>query len=400
MKKYFLAGGYSCGNPGDEAILKSTVYSIHSMAPDSFFYIWTDKRDFALRFDRPVSYQLVFWKPLPWTKVDHFFSKAAVKLYTDFFPVFRDLLQWGRGANAAAAAALRDAHRVIFVGGGYLNSDYCLLEMNYLCSLAKKFKKPMTLLGQTLGPFERRQHQRMADEVFRQADAIIVRDVHSLQEVGGFRSKVYCGADDAICFSPKLDEAERERIDRRLAGRGDRLLIGVNLRNWQGSRHFYPAVARELERFAAGRPVEIIFIPMETSAYCDDRPEAEHFGALLTGAHPYVKMDEPLSVEAKHYLISRLDLFIGMRLHSLVFSLGSGVPTIGLYQNEYYFRKIHGLFHAFGIEENALPLGSAAALGERLEAMFSDRRRCRDVILENKSRIARNRQSLFESVID
>ena len=53
--KFLVIGGYSAGNPGDEAILKSTVYDLDQLMPGSTFAIWTSSRTFEPKFDRAIA---------------------------------------------------------------------------------------------------------------------------------------------------------------------------------------------------------------------------------------------------------------------------------------------------------------------------------------------------------
>jgi polysaccharide pyruvyl transferase WcaK-like protein len=366
----FIAGGYSCGNPGDEAILKSTVYRLNELFPGSRFVIWTDSKDFHPYFDRDIDHEIFYWKPLAWRRGEGFFPKAATKLYVDLYPASKAFFAGQPFFDRQARATLRRCDKVVFVGGGYINSDFCLLETNYLAAVAAQLGKPICLLGQTLGPFDRSSHQRMADDIFRCAQTIVLRDTMSNAEVSG-HEQVWVGSDDAVAFTPKLSAADRALADGLLGPADGRLRIGLNLRDWKDSRAHYSRIARAIEWFAGSvqQKVDVVFIPMETSRWCDDRLEAGEFGKHLSPAIDLISVKGSLTVEQTHHLIGRMDLLVGMRLHALVFALSSGVPTIGLYQGDYYHRKIAGLFASFRMEDQLLPLDRLEELGPLMRTL-------------------------------
>lgn len=404
MRRFLLIGGYACNNPGDEAILKSTVYFLNELYPESLFYIWADRENFSVTFDREIFYRVIHWQPFRLMLSDGFLAKVLTKVYTDLFPFSRRLVRLFTRRDRKFMNALRKSDKVIFIGGGYLNSYYSLINMNYLALLAEELCKPVVLLGQTLGPFHRPQHRTMAGEIFRIAEKIVLRESYSEKEVSEFPEKVLCGADDAIAFEPRLTQRDREMVDRVLAPGQDREVynVGINLVRRRNSRAYYERIAEALRSFCQTVPearVHLFFIPMETSRYCDDRLEGERFARYVPPECEYRIIREDWPVEVKFHFISRLDLLIGMRLHSLVFSLTGGVPAIGIYQDEYYLRKVCGLLKSFGLDGHALLMDKTARLPELIGEALRKREHLRSLILRNKSDILTHQRSLIESVM-
>ena len=401
--KFFIIGGYTCGNPGDEAILKSTIYYLHERFPKSFFYIWNDNKDFTVQFDRSVRHRFVFWKLPRWMYLNNLLTKITVKLYTDLFPFSKTLISALNRPPVKLVHALRDSDKAIFLGGGYLNSYYSLLKMNFLASWIKAHNKPLLLFGQTLGPFVKATHARIASEIFSIAETIVLRDHHSEKEVVNFQEKVLYGVDDAVGFSPKLEARVQSVVDPYFKEDGpDVVHWGLNLRQWDDSRDYYPQIARAMESAARAFPefrIKWLFLPMETSQYCDDRREAAELFRHLGKHCDLTVVREELSVEAKSYFLSRLDLFLGMRLHSLVFALNSGVPTIGLYHNEYYRRKICGVLKSFGVEACSLSLQETQSLPDLIARIMDTRDSYKTMILGNKSSIMDRQQRMLENVL-
>lgn len=406
-KHFLLIGGYSHRNPGDEAILKSTVYSLNDLHPGSRFTIWSLHPDIDIHFDRDIRHDLVVWKPFPLFLGSSFLTKALIKLYVHLFPWSKRLASAFSRPHPDFLRAVRECDKAVFIGGGYINSRYSVIEMNYLSSLIQRQGKSMVLLGQTLGPFQRRQHYQMAEEIFRNAENIVLRDVFSMKEVEKHRDKVHCGIDDAIAFEPRLTSANRSKIDRFCGTEkpADAVYLGFNLLDWtREPEGYYGEVAKALASFAASlkdRKLKVFFIPMETSEYCDDRAEGRRFQAFAAGAkYDYVLVDEDLSVEEKRHILSRMDLFVGMRLHALAFSLASGVPTVGIYHNEYYFRKICGLLRSFGLNDNALWVERTEKLPGLIDKTFKNREEYSSLILEKKRIMVEAQRGIHRQVID
>lgn len=398
--RFLVAGGYSGGNPGDEAILKSTLYELDASFPGSFFGIWTSHDEFRPRFDRPIDHEILSWRPLPWTHGTSLGDRALMKLYVDTFPLSRSVVRAMSGRDRRVEDAIRGYDKVIFVGGGYINSDYAIAEMNFLAGVAERLGKPSYLLGQTLGPFRKTQHARMARQIFGAARAVVLRDEDSRSEVEAFAAKVFLGSDHAIAFEPRISGEDRLLASRYVEDGA--VNVGINLRLWRDSRNYYAEVARALSEFAAfvpGGRLRLVFVPMETGPLCDDREEGDLFGDYLPQGLDYRVVWEPLSVEARHHLISRLHLFAGMRLHSLVFALACGVPTIGIYHDEYYRRKIGGLFERFRMPGLAIPIQRAGEMGRLLRGAYSQHDRMRERILDRRDRIVKDQHEIVVNVI-
>lgn len=405
MKKFFLVGGYCGGNPGDEAILKSTVRSLEDLFPNSHFYIWVDQRFCNIQFERSISWNFVYWQALDGIFADNVVSKTVVKLYSDFFPASKKFFKFFLRPSAAFVQALNDSDSVIFTGGGYLNSDYRLIQMNFLLDEVRKAGKRILLLGQTLGPFQKKTHRRMADEIFTAAEKIVLRERHSEVEVADFKEKVIFGVDDAIGFNPPLAASVRAAVKKYFVngnGGGPPLYVGVNLRRCADSRNYYRSFAQAIESFVRslnGVKVKVFFIPMETSPACDDREEGAEFAKHMSSVCECVVIKENLSVEAKFYFIRKMDLILSMRLHCLIFSLAAGIPVIGLYNDEYYFRKISGILRSFGADKSLLSFRRIHHLPKMICDTFENRESLRQKILTARNGLMEARQTLFNQLL-
>lgn len=402
-KKFLLIGGYSCKNPGDEAILKSTIYKINDICPQSTFYIWTDQEQFTISFDRDIKFEIIYWKLFPHISENQFFLKIIRRIYKEFFPYLKDSILPSY-IDRKLKKVILDCDLVISVGGGYLTSLYSVRDINYLVNVAKRFHKPFYLIGQTIGPFTHKNDKKMADEIFQYAEQIVVRDSDSLSEVTEYKNKVVLSSDHAISFLPDYKAIKNVRnlylLPKSNAGQ-DVLNIGINLRIWKDSRDKYPIISKAIHEInkLAGVRVRFIFIPMEVSAHCDDREEGMLFSKQMSSDVDFVVIKNELSVEETHSIISSLDFFIGMRLHSLVFALSSAVPCIGIYYGDYYKRKIDGLFEVFNNLRFSLDLLEVERLASKFVELRSLRNEIKVQLELRTSDVKKEQQIVFNKIV-
>jgi polysaccharide pyruvyl transferase WcaK-like protein len=392
MKNFFICGGYSSGNPGDEAILKATIYRLEGIHPGSHYYILKEKKDFNVSFDMSISYEFCFFEPLVVIKVFKKNSHLLTGLYRRSFPIsfylFRYLFQIG----ARVEGLIKKADYVVFVGGGYLNSFYNLLEMNYLCRLAKRTGKPVYLLGQTIGPFTRTADIRIAKDICAGVAGISLRDEGSFKEIKEYFGKTKLGIDEAFYlkyFDKKVHDDPRSSF-----------CIGLNLRFVEGlTDKIRRDIADALDLFSGSITVyrpEVLFIPMEISRCSDDRVEGYKIKNVSFKNLDYHMLESPISLEDRIAAIRKTRLFLGMRYHTLVFAIAHSIPCIGIYGDEYYSRKIYGLFKQFGIEEYTVSLSNIHLLPDLMRKTFEDEKEFKEKVSQRYSYLMQNQEQIYK----
>ncbi|MGR5973785.1 polysaccharide pyruvyl transferase family protein [Bacillus cereus] len=88
-----------------------------------------------------------------------------------------------------------------------------------------------------------------------------------------------------------------------------------------------------------------------------------------------ILIEEDLSAKQLKYLYGNFDLFIGSRMHSCIFAIGAGVPTIGLA----YQPKTVGTFELIGLKQRTFNVDSFSKeelveMCERILKKFRDRK--------------------------
>ena len=398
-RKFFVVGGYAHSNPGDEAILKATLVRLNRLLPGSHFVIWYDEQGFTVRFAPGISYEFFFYPYLSFFSKKGWLSGKSLGLYRRLFPFSQKLVRFFLKRGELAVKKMREADMIIFVGGGYLNSQNDLPQMHYLYSLARESRRPIYLLGQTIGPFSRKKDREIAKAICAGAEKIVLREEGSRSELLTFKDKVIVGADDALDFqndlSPGGDTCGKylERTD------GTQVLLGLNLRHAEKPVNYYAGLVESLNRFnleCAKGKLKVVFIPMETSIYCDDRDEAEKLGQVPGRNFEYAVMSDPLTVEDRLEAISKTDIFVGMRFHSLVFAVSSAVPCLGLYQGDYYLRKIGGLMDPCGTGPCYISLDRISETSAQLASLYHNRVKIQTCLRQKHADMLKKQGEIFK----
>jgi len=259
-------------------------------------------------------------------------------------------------------------------------------------------------LFQGAGPITTPAGRLLGRAVLSQVDTFVARDPGTFALIEKLRPHTKCIlAHDAI-FLPGFEEdlaslpsAEKDSLNRFFTG-DPRPAIGINLRQWfhfassllpyQFSRRKYLQRSgeqmQELIRSMSGliaslrtrqraRVLLISAYQPGVRPWEDDLPWLERVKAHFGEDEEVMLVDSALSMPAYFNLMSRLDLMIGMRLHSSLVALRFGVPSINLS----YTLKGGDILRHLGLPDSVADLSgfidSPRAVLEKAEAMLSAR---------------------------
>ena len=288
-----ICGAYGRGNAGDDAILEAIVQEMRALDPE---------RTICVMSRRPKETRLVYRTGAVYTfnifSVLHKFRKAA--LYIN--------------------------------GGGSLMQDvtstrslwyYC-----YTLRAAKKRGCKVMMYGCGIGPINRAGNRKMAAKTIdRSVDRITLRDDnsrHELADMGVTRPDIRVSADPTII----LDAAPAEVVSLAMEQSGidpNGRYIGFGLRHWKGLDAALPAIAAAANYAYEKHGLTPVFVPIE---FPSDLTPAERVGSLLRCPWYAVRTRQPIEVIIG--ILARMKTVVGIRLHSLMFSAGQGVPVVGL----------------------------------------------------------------------
>jgi colanic acid/amylovoran biosynthesis protein len=257
------------------------------------------------------------------------------------------------------------ADAIISCGGGFITDDYWggLYFILFVFWMYKKvLNKPVMIYAQSIGPFHWGIYKFLTKISLNQADLITVRESISkevLTELGIKKPDIHVTADSAFLLKSADEEKIKDILSHEKISKGDNVLIGISVRRWICRKCKNPKKKHEEYKQAISKVADILIERLNAkiifiSTYFSD---SKYISADSDIAYDILKMmtnkqnvkiitTEYTSQELKG-IIGQMDLFIGTRAHSTIFSTTMHVPTVGI---SYEF-KMNGFFKMLGLEK-------------------------------------------------
>jgi len=403
MKILIENSSYHLQNMGDLAMIKVGIDRLKRLFPTSEIKVFTtseDKLRSYLNEVNPFSPNGRDYWSMPlvnkfynssnsliqrnWSKIeDDFsftfpqFSSSLVKIKLRSFPS-------QLSETKAFLKTIHDTDLIVATGGGYITDsfiDYTHPKLKTL-ALAVSLGKPTVMLGQGIGPLEKKAAYEKAKAVLPKVDLIALREgkigPSILTKMGVKPEKVIVTGDDAIelafCARPvELGTA-----------------IGINVRfaNYSRlNREDIDLLRKTLQTFAKSKSILMLPIPIEhfsdkVNTYSDSysiRELLKGFDDFSDGGH---SLDTPSKVIEQ---IGRCRLVVTGSYHAGVFALSQGIPVVGLAKSQYYVDKFEGLSNQFpeGCKSVLLSKeGFESDLQAALENLWKEAEHLRSKLLE------------------
>jgi colanic acid/amylovoran biosynthesis protein len=246
--------------------------------------------------------------------------------------------------------------------------------------------KPLYVLPQSIGPLRRRWERTAVRGLFSKARMVFVREPVTLRlarEIGLPDERLFLVPDMAFAL-PQATAVEAARV-LELAGAGSGRRVGVTVIN-RLIRHvsqedwdrYEQAMADALGWFAQKHDATVVFFPQVVgpTEREDDRVAARRIMARMRLGKQAVLLEEPAPPGLLKAMYREMDLMVATRMHSAIFALSNGVPTLMIE----YLHKIRGLAEMLEIDRWTVNLTALDAneLGGVLEALWDDRMAVRD----------------------
>jgi polysaccharide pyruvyl transferase WcaK-like protein/predicted TPR repeat methyltransferase len=309
---------------------------------------------------------------------------ACVEVVSHFPAVtnrFHDVTALDEADRCGVALAVSRADLVVSCGGSFLHDLYApnLNPRLATLHLATRLGKPWVIFGQSIGPLTHPLSRKAVRDVLDGAALVCVRDVASAQVVGdlGVSAPIRVGVDAAV----------GGRVIPAAGGNGP--LLGVTVRSWHfpGRREgpayqerYEAAVAQAADRWARATGGQVRFFSNCTSygGYRqDDRVAARRVASRMqTDAEVVEAVD--LDFATLRGECGACDLFLGTRMHSLVFATTAGVPAVGIA----YEDKTWGWLAQVGLEGRGVSIEDCTGLDELLLRTWAERDELRPRIVE------------------
>lgn len=226
--------------------------------------------------------------------------------------------------------------------------------------IAHHFAKPFYTMPQSIGPLHHNWERKWIKSIYRKARMVFVRDQESLnlaQVIGLPKDKVIYSPDPAFLF-PAGSSSEAIQILQRWGAVPNKPIIGITIlanmgRSLKPGRinHYYETMVTTIEKMTAILNAQVfIFLQVTGPSKIENDRTGAYMVLQQLRSHAINSVhivDERLSPQLLKACYGKMDLFIATRLHSGIFALGMGVPTIFIG----YLTKTRGVLKSLGLED-------------------------------------------------
>ena len=383
MTRVLITNAYSARNRGDAAIILGMIESLRRT--DAF-------QDAEIRIssaDHPVDSGRY---PVPvvssFHSIKNGFSRNSSANLLYFLAVLLPMslvwaLAWRAGRldlplPSTVRGLLRtyaDADVVVAAGGGYLyttsaiHGNVVLLTNVYAFFFAVLLGKPVCLYAQSIGPFAGSWQRWLVRRALSRVALVEVREGFSRRLVDGWGlpAPVREVVDAAFLLGASQPGAGFD-----FAGATGGPTVGMTVRKWfrddERQADYEKTMAAFVIWLIDERDAEVSFLPQVTyTEGGDDDREIARKVAAMVGRRGQVRVveDELAAAEVK-WLCGRVDFFVGTRMHSNIFALSSGVPTLAIA----YQPKTEGIMSGVGLGDCVLRIEDLAP--DALQRAFDD----------------------------
>ncbi|MEK4076475.1 polysaccharide pyruvyl transferase CsaB [Paenibacillus sp. FSL M7-0656] len=246
--------------------------------------------------------------------------------------------------------ALKESDGLISGGGSLLQDATGLKSIPYylgVIKLAQWLKKPTFIYAQGIGPVNRKIFNPMIKSVFKACTYVSVRDEQSADYLRGLGlqwNQIHVVPDPVMGLPLPETKVERSadavsanattqanRVEPSTGGHTKLPVIGVSVRFWESDRKELTAIAAGLKKLCSKRAVHLRFLPFHLPV---DEQASRFLMEMLgdvTSKGSEISITEDLTdPQLMLEEVSKCDLVIGMRLHSLIYAASQYVPPVGI----------------------------------------------------------------------
>lgn len=270
------------------------------------------------------------------------------------------------------------ADLILPVGGGYIRSRKGLLNRWNIPLLLHPLifgyllGKPTILYSQSVGPFHGALESALVALTLRRMTLILLREDTSRALLAdlGVTDNVVRAVDSGFLL------ASKHQVDLRQMYHipADKLLVGVTVRSWltdKAQAEYEKAVAETLDNLIQTKKAHVIFIPQVTAAKGDDdRLASRRVQARIHNQSAATVVESEPDHHAIKAMYDDLDLLLGTRFHSVIFSLTSYVPVLAIE----YEHKTSGIMHDLQLGKWVVHIEDVTAkvLTQKMQELIAD----------------------------
>jgi polysaccharide pyruvyl transferase CsaB len=351
--KIVICGHYGSTNLGDEAIGLGIIQTIKKFRNN------VDLTVLSYDTERSDSFYRRF---IPQLNV-----KTAYLLPLGFRSLIRGIF---KGELFKTLRTIKDCDYFLLGGGGLFTDEklYAIFLWGFQAFIARLYKKPVFMIGQSVGPLKRKLSQLIVKCIFNYAKEIHVRDSNSkkLLEKIGVNTKIILSTDAA--FGMKLT---KHNPNKKIAQDMHDEYFILSIRKWdKKTESVNKKIVQACNEVCKKYRMKAVFIPFQVVKE-NDATVLNKYLEQNSGKECFVLKNYTDDLHEIMRVISGARFTVGVRLHSLIFSIRSSVPFIGYSYSE----KINNFTNMCDLNNNLIENISSAEIFIKIDKIISGERK-------------------------
>lgn len=251
---------------------------------------------------------------------------------------------------------------VVSCGGGFLLSHgFSVALMQHLVQIKTAFDygKPVVIYAQSIGPFYNKYMQTLAKKVLDKVSKIYIRESVSknwLEKIGCENRNIELVPDSA--FSMYLEGSSRiEDLLENVKQKHNGPIVGMTVRDWNfpevtdtefHRNKYIESVRAAIKHMSEKYNAKVLLMPqvLGPNPFNDDRIISREVLKTINPESAEL-LDYDFHPRELKYLYSKMDMFVGTRMHSNIFALSTSVPTVAIN----YEHKTKGIMELLNLND-------------------------------------------------
>lgn len=250
---------------------------------------------------------------------------------------------------------IKNCDKFILGGGGLFTDEkiFAIFLWGLHAFCAYRYKKPVIMLGQSVGPLNTKIGKWIVKKCFAKAEQIVVRDSESKKLLIKLGIKKDIKVSSDLVFNLKIAKKyDSEDLNKKVEQSGMKGYFIVSLRPWpKNTKILYKRINRVLFSIVDKYKLLPVFIPFQ-ELHQNDEELMHKIIEQSEVKYPFLIQKFDQDVFRVLSVIKSAEFTLGMRLHSLIFSIIQNVPIIALS----YSPKIKNMLKDKGLFEYLIEL--------------------------------------------